>query len=70
MRSIKLAIGLAAVAGALFSGTAQADDPITVCESSQPNVYKGCTHVHTDDPCVDGGGRIANRSAYMFFPCH
>lgn len=69
MRNIKLVIGLAATAGALFGGTAQADDPIRVCEY-RPGVYQGCTYVHTDDPCVDGGGRIADRSAYMFFPCH
>lgn len=65
---IKMVFGLAAVAGALFTGTAAADDPIPVCESNQ--VYSGCTYVHTDEPCVDGGGRIGNRMIYMFYPCH
>ena len=66
---IKMAIGLAAVAGTLFTGTAQADPPIPVCRSVG-NVYTGCTYVHTDDPCVDGGGRIGDRARYMFYPCH
>ncbi len=68
MKRITYAVALAAVAGSLFGGTANAD-PIRVCEDRDP-VYDGCTYIYwtPDGPCVTGGGTIAGRH-YAIAPC-
>ena len=64
MVRIKAVLGLAAVAGGLFlSAPAQADDCHYVPQLDTTN----CTYV--DGTCVYGGGRIGDRSRYMYNTC-
>ena len=69
MSRIRFALGAAALAGAMFGGTAHADQPIPVCVDDAPANTDFCLYVHLDPPCVDGGGRIAGRP-FIFRPCH
>lgn len=69
MTRVRLAVGVAAVAGALFGGTAHADDPIRECFGDPGTDTYFCLYFHQYPPCVDGGGRIAGER-FMLAPCH
>ena len=68
MSRIRLAVAVAAFAGAIGTGTAGATSVVCVNEPATDPVYRGCTYIDTTQPCVYGGGRILNRPYMIICP--